>query len=124
LLSSEFSFCSFSFSACRSFTASRSAVRLVSNFWYFFHSCGTQTPKENTPEKKARQERNKTGCGVMVRRGRVNYLRAARVGAAYAGYGGRGGGGRGRELSILRGGGLLRFPRHGAAARVRWRGKV
>jgi len=60
----------------------------------------------------------------MVRRGRVNYLRAARVGAAYAGYGGRGGGGRGRELSILRGGGLWRFPRHGVAARVRWRGKV
>jgi len=81
-----------------------------------------QTPKENTPRKKARQERNKTGCGAMVRRGRVNYLRAARVGAAYAGYGGGGGGGR--ELGIQRGCGLWRFRRHGVAARVRWRRQV
>ena len=80
-----------------------------------------QTPKENTPRKKARQERNKTGCGAMVRRGRVNYLRAARVGAAYAGCGGRG---RDRELSIQRGCGLWRFRRHGVAARVRWRRQV
>ena len=81
-------------------------------------------PKRKYPRKEGTSRTEKTGCGVMVRRGRVNYLRAARVGAAYAGYGGRGGGGRGRELSILRGGGLWRFPRHGVAARVRWRGKV